>query len=119
VASAPADRPFAATLAARFPARAEHFQGDFSALCERLAAAEALFTMDGGMVHVASYYGVPTTAVFTSGRARKWAPLAAGSATVRRADLDCQPCTLFGQTPPCPRGHACKLGLERTPAEAA
>lgn len=107
IAAAPPDRPFAGRLLERFNGRATLLAADFDELCTRIAVADDLFTVDGGPVHVASYYGVPTTAVFTSGRSRKWAPLAPGSRVLVRDDLFCQPCTLFGQTPPCPYGLAC------------
>jgi hypothetical protein len=64
--------------------------------------------VDGGFLHIASYYGVPVTGVFTSGRESKWAALAPGSRMVRRADLECQPCTWFGQVAPCVHDFACK-----------
>jgi ADP-heptose:LPS heptosyltransferase len=63
--------------------------------------------MDGGPVHIASYYGTPARTIFTSGREGKWAPLAEGSEIVRTRDLWCQPCTLFGQTPPTRNALAC------------
>ena len=107
IAAAPVDRAFADALTARLGAGARPFAGDFRALCDRIAAAEELFTVDGGPVHIASYLGVPTTAVFTSGRSSKWAPLARGSRVVVRGELPCQPCTMFGETPPCPNGLVC------------
>ena len=117
IAAAPVDRDFARGLAAALP-DARVVEDGFGDLCDRIARAEAVFSVDGGMVHMASYFGVPTTAVFTSGRSAKWAPLGEGSAVVRRHDLACQPCTLWGQTPPCPHRFACKemTGLvERRP----
>lgn len=112
IVAAPADRALADELARLRPAT-ELFTGTFAEVCARVATAESLLTVDGGMVHIASYYGVPTTALFTSGRSGKWAPLAAGSSVVRRTDLACQPCTVFGQTPACPHGLACKaISLE-------
>ena len=117
IAAAPVNRDFARGLAATLPG-ARVVEDNFGALCDRIARAEAVFSVDGGMVHMASYFGVPTTAVFTSGRSAKWAPLGEGSVVVRRHDLACQPCTLWGQTPPCPYEFACKrmTGLvERRP----
>lgn len=115
ISAAPADREFALGLADSVSVPATVIDGDFADVCSVVAAAEEVLSMDGGLVHVASYAGTPTTALFTSGRSGKWAPLAAGSRIVRRHGLDCQPCTLFGQTPPCPHGHACHA-LEITPA---
>ena len=108
IAGSPADRELALALAARFPRQAVLFDGNFEALCDQIAASREVFTVDGGFVHMASYYGVPVTALFTSGRDRKWAPLGAGSSVVRRHDLACQPCTWFGQVPACPNHYACK-----------
>lgn len=105
--AAPPDAAFAESLAARFADRVTIHRGNFTSVCELIARSEAFLTIDGGLVHVASYYGVPTTAIFTGGREKKWAPLGAGSVLIRRHDLACQPCTLFGQTPPCPHAHAC------------
>jgi hypothetical protein len=108
VAAAPEDAAFADKLAGKFPGAAGRFAGAFGELCMQIARAEELFTMDGGGVHIASYYGVPAFVIFTSGRDRKWAPLAAGSRILRRHDLPCQPCTKFGQVPPCPNAYACR-----------
>jgi len=111
VAAAPEDAEFAAQLSSRFEGLATRFTGGFEELCEQIARSEEIFTMDGGAVHIASYFGVSTFALFTSGRDRKWHPLGEGSRILRRHDLKCQPCTKFGQVPPCPYGYAC-LKLE-------
>ncbi len=75
---------------------------------ELIKSAKEVVTIDSGIVHVCSYFGVPTQALFTSGRDKKWAPLARGSKIIKRTDLDCQPCTLFGQVPPCQNNFKCK-----------
>ena len=111
VASAPEDTEFAVELTQHFAGLASLFAGSFAELCHQIARSEEVFTMDGGGVHIASYFGVPTFALFTSGRDRKWHPLGEGSRILRRHDLPCQPCTKFGQVPPCPYGYAC-LKLE-------
>jgi heptosyltransferase II len=108
ICCAPRDRPFAQRLARQWPEQMWVFDGDFGAMCREIARATAVFCMDGGMVHIASYFGVPATVIFTSGRTAKWAPLAVGSSVVQRKDLPCQPCTVFGQVPPCPHQYACK-----------
>lgn len=107
IVAAPSDSGLASALASRV-ADARVVAGTFADMCERLATAEAVLTVDGGPVHIASYFGVPTTAVFTSGRDRKWAPLAEGSRVLLRPELACRPCTVFGQPPPCPHNYACK-----------
>jgi ADP-heptose:LPS heptosyltransferase len=107
VVAAPIDRAFADALAAKLGDGARREDYGFDALCDRIATAEGLLTMDGGPVHIASYYGTPARTIFTSGRESKWAPLAEGSEIVRTRDLWCQPCTLFGQTPPTRNALAC------------
>ncbi len=108
IASSENDRLLARRLEARFDGRAEVFEGSFSELCGLISRSEEVLTVDGGFLHIASYYGIPVTGVFTSGRERKWAALAPGSRVVRRGDLPCQPCTWFGQVPPCGNQFACK-----------
>jgi hypothetical protein len=125
IAAAPVDADFAGALAARLGRRASRFHGSFDALCARIATAEEVLTMDGGPVHLASYFGTPTRALFTAGRESKWAPLALGSTIVRRDGLPGQPCTLFGQTPrSCPCDARCRdldpvRDVRASPAAAA
>lgn len=107
VVAAPVDHPFADDLAAALGEQARRLELGFDDLAGRIASAEGLLTMDGGPVHIAGYYGTPTRAIFTSGREVKWAPLSEGSEILRTRDLWCQPCTLFGQTPPCVNALAC------------
>ena len=111
IAAAPEDTDFAGQLTRRFDGLASRFKGSFDELCGQIARSEEIFTMDGGGVHIASFFGVSTLALFTSGRDRKWHPLGEGSRILRRHDLACQPCTKFGQVPPCPYRYAC-LKLE-------
>jgi heptosyltransferase-2 len=116
VAASPADAAFADQLVHRFEGAASRFVGDFPQLCQAIAQSQEILTMDGGPVHMASFFGVPTLAIFTSGRSHKWAPLAEGSRILRRHDLPCQPCTKFGQVPPCPIHYQClDLDREATP----
>jgi ADP-heptose:LPS heptosyltransferase len=107
IAASPEDTAFAREVASHFEGVAQLFTGSFSDLCGQIARCEELLTMDGGGVHIASFFGVPTLALFSSGRDRKWHPLGEGSRILRRHDLACQPCTKFGQVPPCPFGFAC------------
>jgi ADP-heptose:LPS heptosyltransferase len=108
ICSAPADRSLADTLCLEFAGKAQRFDGTFDQMCDLVARAEEVLTVDSGFLHIASYFGVPVTAHFTSGRARKWAALSPNSTILRRSDLACQPCTLFGQVSPCPNHFACK-----------
>ena len=107
VAAAPEDAGFADEIVQRSDGQAKRFQGNFHELCETIARSKEYLTMDGGPVHIASYFGVPGVVVFTSGRSRKWAPLGQGSRVLHRHDLPCQPCTKFGQVPPCPYQYKC------------
>ena len=107
IGAAPEDADFADELTHRFDGLAGRFAGSFDELCRQISRSVEILTMDGGAVHIASYFGVPTLALFTSGRDRKWHPLGEGSRILRRHDLSCQPCTRFGQVPPCPYGYAC------------
>ena len=81
------DLPFGRQLIERFGDQAELFHGNFSQLCDRIARSEEVLTIDSGFLHIASYYGVPTTGIFTSGRERKWASLARHSSMVRATIL--------------------------------
>jgi ADP-heptose:LPS heptosyltransferase len=118
VAAAPADAAFADELNQRSAGKGGRFAGNFAQLCDHIARSAEVLTMDGGPVHIASYFGVPSTVIFTSGRSRKWAPLGAGSRLIRRHDLPCQPCTKFGQVPPCPYRYRC-LHVDDQPATPA
>ena len=108
VIAAPQDWQFASELCSRFNGQAELLRGTFDRVCEVVSQAPELFTVEGGLMHIASYYGVPSTAVFTSSIDAKWAPLAEGSRVVKRSDLACRPCARFAQLAPCPYGFACK-----------
>lgn len=104
----PADEPYARELAERIPG-ARLFKGTFAQLCDALARAPEVITIDGGMVHVCSFFGVPSRVLFSAGVVPKWRPLGRGSrVALSPAQLPCRPCTRFGQVPPCPIGYACK-----------
>jgi ADP-heptose:LPS heptosyltransferase len=107
VAASPEDAAFADEIERRSDGLATRFHGNFAELCETISRTEECLTMDGGPVHIASFFGVPGLVVFSSGRSRKWAPLGLGSRVLRRHDLPCQPCTKFGQVPPCPYQYKC------------
>lgn len=107
VSSAPSDVEYAQKLVDLLGEGATLLQTDFDGLCDYIAASECILTVDGGPVHIASYYGVPVTAIFTSGVNLKWRPNSMNSEIVRRQDLCCMPCTRFGQTPVCKFNLAC------------
>jgi len=108
ICAAPADRWLADTLCLEFAGNAQRFDGSFYQMCDLVSRSEEVLTVDSGFLHIASYFGVPVTAHFTSGRARKWAALSPNSTIIRRSDLACQPCTVFGQVSPCQNQFACK-----------
>lgn len=109
VAAQPSDTAFARGLVDSLE-RAKLYSGSFCQLCTDLSHAQEVLTIDGGMVHVCSFFGVPTIALFTSGVLEKWRPLGAGSTVIRGgpSELDCRPCARFGQVPPCVNHYACK-----------
>lgn len=108
IISGPNERTFARELSEKFGPQAELVGGDFDSLCRLVAEADRVFTIDGGMSHVASYYGVPADVIFTASDDVKWGPLAEGSSKIYKLDLPCHPCIQFGQEPPCPYHYACK-----------
>lgn len=110
----PGERQLAARLTALAGDRFTDRSGDFPSVIDTVRYARRVLTIDGGMVHIAAYFGVPTNAIFTSGRDRKWAPLAPGSRVYARTDLECRPCTMWGQVPPCPYRYECTKLDERT-----
>lgn len=104
----PSDKLFADGLA-RVLGDARLFEGDFNALCNSLSLAPEVLTIDGGMVHICSYFGVPAKVLFSAGVVEKWRPLGSNSqVALVPAQLTCRPCTRFGQVPACPIGYACK-----------
>ena len=109
ITAQPSDLAFAGEMIALLP-RARVFEGKFADLCNALAHAPEVMTIDGGMVHVCSFFGVPTKTLFTAGIIDKWRPLAEGSVVaVSPSELPCRPCARFGQVPPCPIKYACKV----------
>ena len=107
----PVETPMAQELEHRFGGRAVLRTGNFGENCGVIAGAHRVLTMDGGLTHVASYHGVPTDTLFTSGQDDLWAPLAKGSRVFADRSIECRPCTMFGFTPRCPVGHLCKAHL--------
>lgn len=104
----PSDKVLAEKILSEFGSQAKLFQGGFKQLCLFIASSEEVFSVDSGLIHVASYYGVPATSVYTASREKKWGPLAEGSRVVHRTDIDCRPCTQFSQVPSCSYNYRCK-----------
>ncbi|MCD8352159.1 MAG: hypothetical protein LUC93_16260 [Planctomycetaceae bacterium] len=87
---------------------AEIIDNDFESFIKCLSRAAQVVTIDSGAVHIASYYGVPTTVLFTSGQDKKWAPIAESSTIHLNNEAYCRPCTIWGQTSPCLNNYQCK-----------
>lgn len=118
--AAPSDWDKARAIVQRRAAPTSFCAAGFPEMVEDLKKARAILTVDGGMAHVASFYGIPATVLFTSGQVEKWRPLSEGSRVVAVEGLPCRPCTLFGQVPPCPHGFACKrIPIETLPQLSA
>lgn len=110
---APIDTPFIdAILTRKGSQNWAHYKGNFSEVVRLIREATRFLTIDGGLVHVASFYGTPTDAIFTSGQYKKWAPLSEGSNIIKNWNVPCSPCTLFGQVPKCPHSYRCKRDLK-------
>jgi ADP-heptose:LPS heptosyltransferase len=107
ITGAEEDGEFVAEVAEQFPKLATRLGGNFNERCDQISWSEELLAMEGSAVQVGSYFCIPTTAIFTSDRERKWHPLGHGSRILRRHDLPCQPCEKLGQLPPCVHHHAC------------
>lgn len=107
ITGAEEDGDFVAEVARRFPTLATRLGGNFDERCDQISWSEEVLTVEGSAVQIASFFGVPTLAVFTSGRELKWHPLGEGSRILRRHDLPCQPCEKLGQLPPCHHRYAC------------
>jgi ADP-heptose:LPS heptosyltransferase len=115
ITGAKEDGEFVNGIAARFPKLATRLAGSFDEQCDQISWSEELLAMEGSAVQIASFFGVPTTAIFTSGRVLKWHPLGEGSRVLRRRDLPCQPCEKMGQLPPCGHHHACLKVADLSP----
>lgn len=83
-----------------------------------LAGADALVTVDSGMMHLAYAVGTPTVALFGASNREKWAPRSRNH-RILSAGLPCSPCSAFGYTPPCPIGVECLRRISVDDALAA
>ncbi len=75
------DRSFSEELCAHFGPEVENLTGEleFPMVVETVKLARRLYSVDSGLVHVADFFGVPSSVVFTSGLAHKWGPTTPGS----------------------------------------
>lgn len=73
--------------------------------------SDLLVSTDSGILHLGVLSNVPTLSLFGSGIAEKWAPRGENHSVIK-LDLSCSPCTRFGETPPCPYGKSCMMGID-------
>lgn len=84
------------------------FSGDFNGLVELIKSSSRVLTIDGGLCHVAAYFDIPITVLFTAGRDLKWRPMSLGSEIYVNMEAACRPCTIYGKRPICRNQFACK-----------
>lgn len=65
-----------------------------------------LVSGDSGVLHIAAGLGIPTVSLFGPGRVEKWAPRGDRHIVLTKG-LPCSPCTVFGNTLPCPHNIQC------------
>jgi len=75
-----------------------------------ISSSRLLLSGDSGILHIGVGLGVPTVSLFGPGIAAKWAPRGPRH-RVLNMNLECSPCTRFGNTPPCPRDVTCLAGV--------
>ncbi|WP_298067976.1 HAD-IB family hydrolase [uncultured Mailhella sp.] len=108
ISGAGCDEALKRELAAFLP-QATLLEGDFSVFLDAVKGAERVLTIDSGAVHVASFFGVPTIAIFTSSQEKKWRPLSGGSRLIVRQNVPCRPCAVWAvPAVPCAHHYACR-----------
>jgi ADP-heptose:LPS heptosyltransferase len=95
------------SLLIHYSNRAIFKKASFNELMEVLKQTQLVVTMDGGFVHIASYYDIKTYAMFTSGDHIKWQPGKTGSKIFKNFAVPCSPCVMFGKVPPCSNRLIC------------
>ncbi|KHK03608.1 glycosyltransferase family 9 protein [Desulfovibrio sp. TomC] len=96
-------------------------QTDLAGLCDAIAGLDRLITPDTGAMHLAAFYGVPTTAFFLSSAwCHETGPYGVGH-EVWQATAPCAPCL---ESAPCDQGQICRLpfadpGFQRALAGSA
>lgn len=76
-----------------------------------LSRVSLLITGDSGIMHLAFALGIPTLSLFGPGNEIKWAPRGDAHAVIRK-NLDCSPCTRFGNVPKCKNNIQCMRLIE-------
>lgn len=89
--------------------------GGFAQACSAIKNADRVLTIDGGLVHVSSYYNVPVDAIFTAGDPCKWHPLEETSTIIKSSKkLKCMPCTYYGKISRCMLKYECRNSLKES-----
>ena len=70
-----------------------------------------LISGDSGILHLGVGLGRPTISLFGPGIALKWAPQGEKHLVINK-NLDCSPCTSYGNTPKCPSGAGCMADIK-------
>jgi ADP-heptose:LPS heptosyltransferase len=86
----PADTKFGVELLVNAPWIKFNFVGrlDFPKVARKIKGACRVIGVDSGLIHVASFFDTPTTAVFVDPKKQaRWAPLAPGSESVMLEEL--------------------------------
>jgi ADP-heptose:LPS heptosyltransferase len=107
--SAPNEKVKLKKIGDLLPQKFNYFENNFEKSIEFLENADQVITIDGGSVHLCSFLGIPTTAIFTNGNSKKWLPLAENSRILLDTKMQCAPCVCFGVTPECKVGYKCNL----------
>ena len=84
----PADVAFAKHLSGS--GRTENLVGQlsFERVIEEIRSAERLISVDSGLVHVADFFGVPSSVYFPSGNPEKWSPLSTNSCIYQEREVE-------------------------------
>lgn len=78
-----------------------------------LNRAALLITGDSGIMHIAFGVGTATLSLFGPGNESKWAPRGKIHQALN-SNIDCRPCTKFGNIPRCRRNIECMLLIDPT-----
>lgn len=73
--------------------------------------SKLLISTDSGILHLGVICKLPTISLFGSGIKKKWAPKGEHHIAIS-LDLPCSPCTIYGHTPPCPKGKQCMMDIQ-------
>ncbi|MCI4624767.1 MAG: glycosyltransferase family 9 protein [Candidatus Magnetoovum sp. WYHC-5] len=69
-------------------------------ICNILSISSLLITPDSGLLHLAFAVGTKTVSIFGASSVTKWAPKGQSHTAICK-ELNCSPCSSFGNVPPC------------------